>query len=187
MKSHPWELSNLAEISWGELAQKTTQQSKERGEKQANQHAETGSRVKLPSHQIKICLTRSLLNNPLVSTPFRNINIQLGKGDFLMGGSGCRSFRRWMIVWTDTMWKRLRHIDFRCHSLKPKATAADPLERVAPRRVETWAPSLPLCRSYIILVRQDWKFSNGANCNTRSRWCRLKPSLSVWILNASQS
>lgn len=33
-----------------------------------------------------------------------------------------------MIVWTDTMWRPLRHTAFRCHSLKPKATAADPLE-----------------------------------------------------------
>lgn len=38
------------------------------------------------SCQIKIVLTCSLLNNPLVSTPFRNISIQLGKGDVLMDG-----------------------------------------------------------------------------------------------------
>lgn len=37
------------------------------------------------------------------------------------------------------------------------------------------------------MVRQDWEFSNGAHCNTRSRWCWLKHSLSVCILNASQS
>lgn len=48
----PWEFSNLAQITWGELAQKTTQQSKERGEKQAHQHAETGSRVS-PSQAAK--------------------------------------------------------------------------------------------------------------------------------------
>lgn len=81
--------SNFAQITWGELAHKTTQQSNEKGEKNKlinmqRQEAER-VRVKLPSRQIKICLTRSLLNNPLVSTPFRNINILLGKGDFLMG------------------------------------------------------------------------------------------------------
>lgn len=83
----PWEFSSLAQITWGELAQKTTQQNEEKNKLINMQRQEAESvRVKLPSRQIKICLTRSLLNNPLVSTPFRNINILLGKGDFLMGG-----------------------------------------------------------------------------------------------------
>lgn len=45
---------------------------------------------------------------------------------------------------------------------------------------------LPLY-SYFTMVRKDREFSNGADCNTRSRWCGLKHSLSVCILNASQS
>lgn len=37
-------------------------------------------------------------------------------------------FGRWMISWKDTMWRPVRCTDFRCPSLKPKATAAAPLK-----------------------------------------------------------
>lgn len=100
----PWEF--LTWLKSHEVNQHRRLPSKARREKQANQHAETGRvPVTLPSCLTNICLTRSLLNNPLVSTPFRNINIQLGKGDFLMWGLGHRRFRRWIIAWTATMWR----------------------------------------------------------------------------------
>lgn len=72
------------------------------------------------------------------------------------------------------------------HSLKPKVKSGDPLE-LQLLLEETRAPSLPLCKSYVTMLRWKWEFSNWVKCNTRSTWCRLKPSLSVCILNASQS
>lgn len=89
------------------------------------------------------------------------------------------------------MWRPLRHTDFRCHSLKPKATAANPLKSSFCGSLEQRKPelhSLPLCGPCVTTVRQVWEFSNGAGCNTRSRWwCWLKHFLSVCILNASRS
>ena len=71
-----------------------------------------------------------------------------------------------------------RHTDFRCQSLKLKTSFVDSPES----SLERWNVS-SLC--FFAIVRKDWEF--GVDCNTRSRWCGQKQSLSVCILNASQS
>lgn len=110
------------------------------------------------------------------------MNIQLGKGDFLTRRLKRRRFRRWIIEWTATMWRPCRARRLQMSLIKtPNNFCWSSREFLGEMKCE-----LPLY-SYFTMVRKDWDFSNGAHCNTRSRWCGLKHSLSVCILNASQS
>lgn len=109
---------------------------------------------------------------------------------FQMVGRGQRAFDRedgWQHRQTPR--EELRHTHFRYYSLKSKVTTADALESpsCSLERQDASSLSTYICGSYITMVRQNWDFSNGVDCNTRSRWCWLKHSLSVCILNASQS